>query len=130
MAWDQQDSSDRDIGGGDMRPKIPLKLAKRFRRVCPEWAGFIMSSKFNPMGAFMFEDKNGSQWNIRRSFCCIVGEAHKRKAYRGIDQPEYGCQICGIFSQDLMDVYESDWPDRLRRFLDHYEKEHPLVVAT
>ena len=112
-------------------PKIPPELAWRFRRVCPEWAGRILDGHLNPdLYDMSFNGKDGQIWALGLSSCCIVGEAHKRKSHHGMDRPIYGCNACTVFSVDLMDVNGSDWLDTLRRFLDHYEKEHPLVVAT
>ena len=113
-----------------MRPKIPLKLAKRFRRVCPEWARHVLDGHLDPdLYDVSFNGNDGQIWALGISSCCIVGEAHKRKSYHGMDRPIYGCDACAVFSEDLMDVNDSDWLDTLRRFLDHYEKEHAMEVA-
>ena len=107
---------------------IPQELAEQFKRVCPEWARHILGGRFDPDSpSFVGKDKR--RWNIKWSFCCIVGEAHKRQAYHGIHQPAYGCNRCACLSQDLVNIPDSDWPDILSKFLNHYEKEHPMEVA-
>ena len=71
-----------------MIPEIPPKLAERFRRVCPEWARHILDGRFDPeLYNVSFVGNDRKRWSIKRVFCCIVGEAHKRKAYHGIDRP-------------------------------------------
>ena len=110
-------------------PEIPPKLAERFRRVCPEWARHVLDGRFDPdIYNVSFVGKDRKQWSIKRAFCCIVGEAHKRKTYYGIDQPAYGCKDCEEFSVELVDMRKQNWPDVLRMFLDHYEKEHSMGV--
>ena len=111
-----------------MKYGMPPALAEQFKRVCPEWAKHILSGRFNPDSP-QFVDKNNRRWNMMRSFCCIVGEAHKRQAYHGPYGSAYACNACGNFSLSLLDVHDKEWQDTLRRFLDHYEKEHPMEVA-
>ena len=112
-----------------MKYDMPSDLAKRFRRVCPEWARHILDGRFDPdLYNMSFVGNDRKRWNIKKAFCCIVGEAHNRKAYRGKEQPYYECKDCEYFAVDLMHMRKQNWLDILRLFLDHYEKEHAMVV--
>ena len=112
-----------------MRPKIPPDLTEQFRRVCPIWAKRIMNGTFSHDALYApFMTDDGKEWRISRPCSCIAGEAHGRHADTE-SGPYYGCNECARFSVDLMYVFDSDWTDVLRKFLDHYEKEHALKVT-
>ena len=111
-------------------PTIPPDLAERFRQACPVWAKRIMGGKFNHGALYTpFMTDDGKEWRISQPCGCIAGEAHGRPADPE-SGPFYGCKECTTFSIDLMYVFDSDWIDVLRKFLDHYEKEHALEVIT
>ena len=112
-----------------MRPKIPLKLAKRFRRVCPVWAERIMNDKFDRTILHEpFVTNDGGKWYIGGRSSCIVGEAHGRHVANINSSSSYWCGTCDILSIDIMYVFNSDWIDVLREFLDHYETAHAVEV--
>ena len=110
-----------------MRPKIPLKLAKRFRHVCPEWSKRLLDGPDDFDYDFpyaVFTDNNGKQWSLKQTHGCIVSEAHDRHVDHGPALPSYGCETCVGFSMNLMDILDSHWPTILRKFLNHYDKIH------
>ena len=109
-------------------PEIPLDLAKRFRRVCPEWARHVLDDSRSDTGFSItkFHGSDGRPWSIYRGYSCVVGEAHGRQSdYR----LKLRCHKCKTFSNYLMDIYHRNWPVVLKDFLDHYEKEHIKEVV-
>ena len=111
-------------------PKIPPKLAERFRRVCPVWSKRIMRDGFNHKMLKKEFTAGGQKWCIGRGDSCIVGESHRRGTIADDSSITYGCEQCVHFSYTLMHVFDSKWIMKLRRFIDHYEKMHmPEVVA-
>ena len=110
-----------------MRPKIPLKLAKRFRRVCPIWAKHILDDPYDyDFPNVVFRDAKGDMWSLIEPCYCIVGEAHGRQSeYNAVG----GCPDCVEYGNRLMSIQRENWSMVLKSFLDHYEKKHPRVVA-
>ena len=108
-----------------MRPKIPQKLAERFRRVCPIWAKHILDDPYDyDFPDAVFRDTDGNLWSLIEPGYCIVGEAHGRQSHYNAED---GCHECRTYANDLMETQRKWWLIILKDFLNHYEKCHPNV---
>ena len=116
---------------GPVMLKIDPALAKRFRRVCPHWAEYILGLPSNTKTFQKYFNADGRGWYIVNGDTCIVGDAYacnaayRKKGSRGV------CGACTGFSFELMgfnehgtDDWELTWSESLGRFLDHFEEAH------
>ena len=111
--------------------KIDPDLAKRFRRVCPHWAKYILELPSNTKTFPKNFRADSRDWYIVNGDTCIVGDAYacntayRKKGSRGV------CGTCTRLSFELMNFneygandWEQTWNESLSRFLDHFEEAH------